>query len=131
MLSIIAFAVALTQDGFYIDDPDPKDLTWTLGLGLLVFGWNSVLSGEIAWMANPMLLLAWISYVIGKNQISLTFAVISLILMVTFRLRKKFISSEEASTFLKIIGYGPGYWLWLSSGVLAFINAVVGLGNQG
>ena len=109
--SIIAFAVALTQDGFYIDDPDPKDLTWTPGLGLLVFGWNSVLSGEITWMANPLLLLAWISYVIGENQISLTFAVISLILMVTFRLRKKFISREEASTFSKIIGYGPGYWL--------------------
>jgi hypothetical protein len=124
VLSFVAFAVALTQDCFFTDSPDPR--TWSPGWVLLALGWVGIFSGETAWIANPMLFLAWASCEIGKIKVSLIFAAISLAFMVPLGLRKRIIS-KESSTFSKITGFGPGYWLWCTSGILELVSAAVGV----
>lgn len=34
---------------------------------------------------------------------------------------------SEAPTYAKITGYSAGYWLWLSSAIIATLGAVVGI----
>ena len=35
--------------------------------------------------------------------------------------------AREAPTYAKIIGYGAGYWLWVTSGVLVIVSGAIGL----
>ena len=57
--SVALFAVCLVNDGYYIDGPDPR--AWAPAWGLLLFGWVGVFTGTVAWFANPVLFLAWIT----------------------------------------------------------------------
>jgi hypothetical protein len=60
------------------------------------------------------LLAAWVFSFAGKNKIALLLGVVASALMIAFLFRHTIIASE-APTYAKIIGYGAGYWLWLTS----------------
>jgi hypothetical protein len=90
----------------------------------LLFGWIGVLSGTVAWLANPALLFAWLMFLMGRYQGAAISALIATALMLSFLLTKTVISSE-APTFSKVIGYGPGYWLWLASALALVIGSIL------
>jgi hypothetical protein len=56
LASLVLFVVCLTQDGFYIEGPNPR--AWASALYLFLLGWLGLLSGTIAWFANPLLWIA-------------------------------------------------------------------------
>jgi hypothetical protein len=62
----------------------------------------------------------------GKHKIALPLALIAIGLIAAFLFRQAMIVSE-APTYAKITGYSAGYWLWLSSAIIATLGAVVGI----
>ena len=113
--SIALFALALTQDGFYLDRMG-RD-AWAPGWGEFAFGWLSLFSGTLAWLGNPFLIASWIALYRGKGKSAGCLAIVALAFMLSFLLNTTIVDSE-AGTASRISGYGFGYWLWLSSAIV-------------
>src|SRR2546430_2894145 len=128
LASIIVFAASLTQKGFSTAGEGPGD--WSPGLYLLVFGPLGLLAAIFEWLANPLLLAAWIFSFVGKNKIALLLGVAATAFLAAFLFRQTIIVSE-APTYAKITGYAAGYWLWLTSAVLIVVSATVGMFTRG
>ena len=120
--SIALFAVCLVNDGYYIDGPDPR--AWAPSWGLLLFGWIGIFSGTVAWLANPVMFLAWIKFFSGRYRTATLFAAIAAALILSFLLTKTVVSSETP-TYSKVVGYGVGYWFWLASAVALLIGSLL------
>jgi hypothetical protein len=127
LLSVIAFAVWLTQNCYNIEGHDPK--TSSPGFYLLLLGPIGLFAGVFEWLANPMLLTAWVFSFAGRNKIALLLGIGASALMLAFLFRHTIIASE-APTYKKIIGYGAGYWLWLTSAGLMIVSGAMGLLKQ-
>ena len=124
LLSVIVFAASLTQKCFYTEVHIPKSPP--PGWYLLLIGLIGVLDGYFEWLANPVLLGAWVFSFAGKNKLALLLGILASALMGAFLFRHTMIASE-APTYEKIIGYGAGYWLWLTSALLMIVSAATGL----
>ena len=118
------FLASLTQKGFSTAGEEPG--SWSPGLYLLLIGSLGMLAGVFEWFANPFLLAAWIFSWFGKNKIALPLALIAVGLIVAFLFRQTMIVSE-APTYAKITGYSAGYWLWLTSAVIATLGVAIGI----
>ena len=127
LVSVAVFLASLTQKGFSTAGEDRGD--WSPGLYLLLIGPLGLLAGVYEWFANPFLLAAWIFSWFGKNKIAVPLALIATAIIVAFLFRQTIIVSE-APTYAKITGYAAGYWLWLSSAIIATIGAAIGLLNK-
>ena len=110
--SLGLYALALTQDGFYIGGNNPR--AWSPGWGELIAGWVSVMEGTSAWLANPLLFIGWITYRSSNRSVPLMCASAAFILAVSFLGVKRVVVSE-APTFAQVTGYGAGYWFWVLS----------------
>ena len=126
ILSIGVFAVALTQNGYYVGH-NPRD-AWAPGWGEFAVGWYSLFSGTIAWLGNPLLIAGWITFFRKNAKASACLSALALIVMLSF-LHDKTIIINEAGSSAKITGYGLGYALWVTSSLVALIGATMGLGN--
>ena len=124
LISVAVFVASLTQKGFSTAGEEPG--SWSPGLYLLLIGPLGLLTGVYEWFANPFLLAAWILSWFGKNKIALPLALIATGLIVAFLFRQIMIVSE-APTYAKITGYAAGYWLWLTSAIIATLAAMVGM----
>jgi hypothetical protein len=67
---------------------------------------------------------AWVFSFAGKNKIALPLALLATGLISAFLFRHTIVASE-APTYAKITGHAAGYWLWLSSSIIATIGAAV------
>jgi hypothetical protein len=101
LLSVIVFAASLTQNCYNIEAHDPK--TSSPGLYFLLLGPIGVLYGIFEWLANPVLLAAWVFSFAGKNKIALLLGILASALMLAFLFRHTIVASE-APTYAKIIG---------------------------
>jgi hypothetical protein len=124
LVSIIVFAASLTQNGYYIAGENPK--AWSPAFYSLLLGPIGLFAGVFEWLANPVLAAAWVFSLAGKNKIALLLGSLASALMLAFLFRPTIIASE-APTYAKIIGYGAGYWLWVTSGVLVIVSGIIGL----
>ena len=120
--SILLFGLCLFGDGYYIEGDRPR--AWASAFGLLLVGWLGVGSGGAAWLANPCLLFGWIAFAMGRFHMSLFLSLSAVSLIISFLAVDRVIASE-APTFARVIGYGIGYWLWLSSAI-ALVGANLG-----
>ncbi len=77
-------------------------------------GWLGLIYGYFTWLANPMLLLSWIAFFRRNYPLSLLASVGSILVMLSFLLYDKIVTSE-APNYSLITGYGSGYWLWVAS----------------
>jgi hypothetical protein len=127
LLSIIVFATSLTQNAYYIAGENPK--AWSPAFYSLLLGPIGLFAGIFEWLANPVLLAAWVFSFAGKNKIALVLGIVASALMLAFLFRHTIIASE-APTYAKIIGYGVGYWLWLTSTGLVIVSGATGLVKQ-
>jgi hypothetical protein len=128
LVSVIVFAVSLTQNCYNIEGHDPK--TSSPGFYLLLLGPIGVFYGIFEWLANPVLLAAWVFSFAGKNKIAMLLGILASALMLSFLFRHTIVASE-APTYKKIVGYGAGYWLWLTSAGLVILSGATGLIKQG
>ena len=99
--SVALFVVCLTQDGFYIEGSNPR--AWASALYLFLFGWLGLLSGTIAWFANPLLIAAWVLFWLRRYWIALALGVAALFCALSF-LNVDTVVVSEAPTFAKITG---------------------------
>lgn len=113
-MSIGLYGICLICDGFYIDGPNPT--AWSLGFGELIAGWFAAIDGVKAWYANPLLLVAWITFRSRSPAVSSICTLIALWDMASFQSVHKIVVSE-APTYAQITGYGVGYWIWILSAV--------------
>jgi hypothetical protein len=91
---------------------------------VLLLGWLPMLTGgaAIAWLANPMLILAWL--LLAKNKkVAWFFGLLASIICISF-LKFKVIIENEAGHYTAIKTVGLGYWLWLSSCLTTFIGSL-------
>jgi hypothetical protein len=114
-VSIGLFATSLVCDGFYVDGASPR--AWSLGFGELIVGWYAALTGVYAWLANPLLLAAWITFRAKSALMSSLCTAAALCFMGSFLLVHR-IEVSEAGNSARIAGYGAGYWIWISSGLV-------------
>jgi hypothetical protein len=124
LTSVIVFAASLTQKGFSTAGEPPG--AWSPGVYLLLIGLIGVMYGIFEWLANPVLLAAWIFSFAGKNKIALSLAILATALIAAFLFRQTIVASE-APTYAKITGYAAGYWLWLTSAIITTLGAAVGI----
>jgi hypothetical protein len=114
-LSIALFASCLLfQTVYYAAFPMDKSIG--NGWGALVAGWLGLLEGIPAWLANPLLIAAWIAYARSGYQLSLLLSMAATGLMLSFALvtEMEIGTSGSAET---ITNYGLGYYLWVSSAI--------------
>jgi len=114
VLSMILFAVSLTQNGFSVEHSGAD--AWP-GWGLVVFGPLGLFSGEpanLVWMANPLLLLAWLTFIEPTGIFTFCFGLVALIVAGSFLFFSK-IAVAESGLSSVIASHGLGYWLWLGS----------------
>lgn len=117
-LSVALFAACLTFNGYYTTRGSANG-----GL-LLVVGWLGLASWEAAWLANPVLVFAVVAYVRRRYRQAIIRSAVAICLMLSFLLTGKVIVSE-APTYAEVTGYGLGYGLWVSSGTMLLVGALV------
>lgn len=113
-ISIGLFAISLFCDGFYVDGPSPR--AWSLGFGELIAGWFAAADGIKAWWANPLLLVAWLTFRSKSPLVSSLCTVLALWAMLSF-LSVHIVPVSEATTYRHVVRYGIGYWIWIASGL--------------
>lgn len=119
ILSISLYVLSLWLHPFYIEG----DSRGTIGFLPLIMGWAYSLTlspGGLAWLANPLIITVWFKYY-ERPKLSLVLSVVSCIFILSF-LSVEFLDIAEEGHPEKIIGYGPGYWLWLISCLILIIG---------
>jgi hypothetical protein len=118
--SVLSFLVSLCLPAFY-DARSPQ--AW-YGLGALLNGMFGLFGGYYCWLANPLILMAWIAAFIKRPMLMIGGSLLSCVLCLSF-LCYHHVEDEVGET--AIVGLGPGYWLWLTSPVLMFFYGLLSL----
>jgi hypothetical protein len=123
-LSMLTFAVSLTQRGYCANDGFQQPGAW--GFALFLVGWLGLFDGVIAWFGNPLLLAAWIYFFIRERRASEWLAIGALAVMLSFLLVGR-IATNENGQESTITSHGLAYWLWVLSAVLQVVASADGL----
>lgn len=121
----ILFVLSLTLPVWY---EEGQGHNTTYGYEVLLSGWLGILTFSLpffGWLANPLMILANIMMFTRSRGVTgvLVAATIALAIF-TLLLKETEIGSFD--TFkIKITGFGPGYFLWLSSLFLNCVGVVV------
>jgi len=119
IISILLFLLALTRECYLANH---KPSVGSFGLISFLLGWLNVSWSGISWLANPLLILSYIS--IFKNEKwAIGFSLLALCFSLSFLLVDKVIV-DEAGHNGKITGYLSGYWLWIASIAVVFITSI-------
>ncbi len=115
-LSAILYAIALFCPPFVLQEGNSGFL---LGFVCLLFGF-----GELAWYANPLYFASLIT--LGTMKKSFVPAILSAaalaVALNTVAIEE--LPRNEAGNMTAVIGYGPGFYLWLAS-MLVVLNATI------
>lgn len=115
IISVALFIFSLTQKCYCT--------TTQCGDSIMVFllGWSALISGGagIAWLANPLLILAWI--MLNKNlKFAMVLSVFAMLLSLSFLLFDSIVDNEGGGAH-QITSYKAGYWLWVASNITMLI----------
>lgn len=116
-LSLFFFILAIIFPTYCIENRCSDYLD---GLGLVLIGWLSILNEDlfICWLANPLLLLAWVLPNIKVKRIFACVAVLCALYFLNFET----MIINEAGHKGKITSYGLGYYFWITSMIVYFIG---------
>ena len=102
------------------------------GFGVLLMGWIQVLSvGDqgpfvaFAWLANPLVIVAWILSFQRKNKAAIASAGSALVLSISFLLGRHVMTDEAGIGGYSPQQHGPAYDFWLASIAIAFFATIV------
>jgi hypothetical protein len=122
LASFVLYAGALAFPGFYVIRGNEPSKQWIEGFWLLAFGPFAVPQGIFAWLANPLLFAAWISFARQAFGKAVAFSVAALVFALTFHLHQG--SSFHDGSGMNTFGSAaPGYWLWIASLLTALLAA--------
>ncbi|WP_156777999.1 DUF2189 domain-containing protein [Chlorobium ferrooxidans] len=122
LCSVILFLLSLLFDCVYLEGEKPLTPGWSL----LMTGWLGIIYGYISWLANPIVFVGWIVLLKKDFELGLLFSICALLVMLSVLFYKSIITSEYPA-YSRIIGYGVGYWLWVSSAGILAAASVCGL----
>ena len=91
---------------------------------LLLLGWFGISAGYLEWLANPMLLVAWLSIASYRHLSAVGSALLAMGLSIVFSFRDSVITGELDS-LARVTELKAGYWLWVVSAVFALSASVV------
>jgi hypothetical protein len=108
-VSLVLFLTSLTQKCYCTTSSCGDSIM------VLFLGWFSALTGGagITWLANPLLVAAWLSLK-KRLKISMFLSVLATLVALMFMLFTS-ITDNEGGISHQIIAYKPGYWLWVAS----------------
>lgn len=112
-VALAVYVAALVQDEVFCVAGKCDD--WP-GYAVLLFGALAIGDepGNLAWLANPLALVAWVAIVIGRRWPALLLSAAALLAAGSFILAETVVSNE-AGIANPVTGLRLGYWLWLSS----------------
>ena len=110
--------------------PDADDTTFLSEIGFyaLLMGWFAILdSGVICWLANPLLLLAWIRALNHRTRPKggLIASLLALIIALSVFLYEPQDEWSNATPSVPLTGLGLGAYVWISSMAAAVIGHVL------
>lgn len=121
-LSIVVYVLSL----FFPAVCSQNDCGKLPGWMAAAFGWSTFSSiGRnpfqfISWLANPLMLTTWISFFhTNKNKLLIVVSSLALLCSISFNLVVE-LSNYNTGTPDSIDQLSIGYWIWLTSIVLAF-----------
>ncbi|OCA71644.1 hypothetical protein [Chryseobacterium arthrosphaerae] len=118
IISILIFFISLPFDAVYTKDHN------VTGLFCFLLGWAEMQGGGIAWMANPLLVISAFLLLMKKPKVSAVISFLALALTFCF-LSVGEITVDEAGHQYPITGYGPAYYLWITSCVSLFTGSII------
>ncbi len=123
LLSVVLYAAALVQEEAFC--VDGQCANWP-GYAILLFGVLALGDNpaNMAWLANPLLLAAWIATWMGRRVPAFIVGFAALVLAVSFSFAKTVIANE-AGIASSVTGLRLGYWLWLASMATACAAALL------
>ncbi|MBB6130140.1 hypothetical protein HDF22_004279 [Mucilaginibacter lappiensis] len=80
-------------------------------------------SAGIVWLANPLLLISWIT-VKRYFKLSLITSLLATIISIAFLFFTKIIDNS-GGYYNRIISYKLGYWLWVCSALVMFVGTAI------
>lgn len=97
------------------------------GWQFLIHGWQGLASlniGGFSWLANPLLMVAWLSFFFWPRRrgLALAWAAVALAVGLTSFLYNALGSAQEG---IRIEEFAFGFYLWLGGAVLQVVAAVV------
>lgn len=118
-MSILSYLVAMPMRSFCV-----RLSGCTLGITSLVFGWLDLLFFNFVWLANPLLFLGWLFFLLGAGEAAAfcsaaAFAFASYFLFMT----KVQVFSEGGPSLIEQVMIG--YWMWLISIATTFAASLV------
>ena len=120
VLSGTLYGISLFCPVFAFQEGDPSFL---LGFVCLAFG---AFAQQPAWYANPFYFAALIALGMKKRYIAALFSCSALAIALT-TLSIKRIERDEAGNMTAVVGYGPGFYLWLASMLVVLVAAVIAI----
>ncbi|MCP3411656.1 hypothetical protein [Bradyrhizobium sp. CCGB01] len=128
----------MTQTAVVVDGSDRGlERLSSYGWELLVLGGFSVFGDVpslLIWLANPILAVAWVLYLLDRRRAALISAVTAFGLTLCFVWVKSVLGPGPEGVNVAdfemrpIISYGIGYWLWVASA--AVLIAGIAAGNS-
>ncbi len=127
LISFGFFTISLGLPAFYVE----RGGYW-YGIFCLLFGWlglgeciESLFSKSIytlSWLANPVILVAWILLIVKQFKYSFACSSLAFLLCLVFLVGDKTIVANEAGGTEAITDCGTGYYLWMSSFVVMLLG---------
>lgn len=109
LISAVLYLISLFQTAFYVSY-EQQDVP---ALARLVWG-IFYLTDWLAWLGNVTLVVAYVLLLFRRQTAGLIASGITLLLMLSFLLEKTALVNESGH-YAPVLGYGPGYLLWISS----------------
>ena len=130
-VSFMLYLLCLPLDAFCVEGSG-----WP-GYGILLFGPLGMLlsSTNWTWVANPILLAAWIMLGVGARILSAVLSLAAFVIAISFMFQLEIMTNASGHLFA-VTCYRFGYWLWLSSmavcclGSMATIKPLAGYENR-
>src|SRR6058998_1091754 len=97
------------------------DSSFLIGFACLLFGFS-----YLAWFANPLFLASIILLSLNRSRMALATSTASVILAATTFLIQK-APFNEAGHMANVVGYGPGFYLWIASISVIFVTSVLSI----
>jgi len=114
--SMVLLAACLAFPAY--SEEGPEGPATAHSLLVLAIGWLGIGYQVHEWLANPLLLLAWILMFARNYKGAAITALAATLVAASFLLRENIVISE-APTYGRVLGYHAGYWLWLASPAVA------------
>ncbi|WP_372392582.1 hypothetical protein ACCQ05_00580 [Xanthomonas sp. NCPPB 3582] len=115
VLSALLYGIALCLPALHGGD------TSVGGFVILLFGWMQVIDGQcVAWISNPLFLLAWLCYLLKVDKMAAALLVAAcLIGLDTFRATR--FDRNEAGHQVMIDHVGAAFYVWELSFVVLLV----------